>query len=770
MKGRNLIWILILILSLSSVSADLTPNLQFHYSFDDADTNATHITDSTGQHDGTITGATTGVAGLLGEAYDFDGTNDIVNSNFDTNSTLEDFTISIWVKSADTTQTAKVFGNYDTGTEYLYLGHHASLGWISESRDSNSASVGATTSNTRDTNWHHLVLRRDSSNNNYTVHKDNALLHEKSDTRTGHFDGGNAIIGAFSTSADYFDGLIDEVSMWNRVLSDDEITALYNAGAGCAYSNYATSTSSCAAGSSASNFTVTAINRWDGSTIYDFNATVNGTLYNSNTTTGQVVTPILDNQTALVTVLVESENYFDNTTLNVNVSSNHQSKNYKYAEIYANDLINGSSINNFQIDYVNEANSSETGTVSTTNGIAYIPSYSATYTLNISNAYEGSQYYSNSNTSLTASDYLQNYTFSLFRSNTVNITFYHERDLLLADDINITTELIVEGVWAQNYSISTGVLFLEDLTVGDFEVRYSATGFPERSYFFNLQNNTYVAINLYVANGTNTDPVTNTLYDDLGNKLSNYYIKLLRYYASSNSYLLVEECKTNFAGECVLNAELSSETQSIYYKFRIVGSDGTIHKTTQSTRIYDTSLTHFVILTNSITEELQQLNTISYDTTFLTSSDQFKFTWDDSSGTASGATLELYTLTSNLTETLVSTTTVASASGTIYVPVTDDNLTYYRTKSYVGGTYVQTVDKDFLSSVDIFGVFGIFLTILITIAVAAIGWWNPIAAIILVPVSLFVTKIATLNPMPYSILSAIGGVALILIFAISAKE
>ena len=38
-----------------------------------------------------------------------------------------------------------------------------------------------------------------------------------------------------TTSPEEFDGIMDEVGIWNRVLSDSEITELYNGGAGLTY-------------------------------------------------------------------------------------------------------------------------------------------------------------------------------------------------------------------------------------------------------------------------------------------------------------------------------------------------------------------------------------------------------------------------------------------------------------------------------------------------------------------------------------------------------
>jgi hypothetical protein len=46
-------------------------------------------------------------------------------------------------------------------------------------------------------------------------------------------------IGAYATGHNFgFDGLIDEVSLWDRVLTDDERAGLYNSGAGLDYDNF----------------------------------------------------------------------------------------------------------------------------------------------------------------------------------------------------------------------------------------------------------------------------------------------------------------------------------------------------------------------------------------------------------------------------------------------------------------------------------------------------------------------------------------------------
>lgn len=58
-----------------------------------------------------------------------------------------------------------------------------------------------------------------------------SLQNSTADVRVGTWGG--------TLSGRYFDGLIDEVGLWNRVLTTDEISSLYNSGNGLAYSQFA---------------------------------------------------------------------------------------------------------------------------------------------------------------------------------------------------------------------------------------------------------------------------------------------------------------------------------------------------------------------------------------------------------------------------------------------------------------------------------------------------------------------------------------------------
>lgn len=90
-----------------------------------------------------------------------------------------------------------------------------------------------------DGNWHHLVMQVAASStlNDIVLYIDGTLqTHSASNTRAINTGSGNFYIGAESSGA-FFDGDIDEVRYWDRVLTGDEITFLYNSGSGKSYSD-----------------------------------------------------------------------------------------------------------------------------------------------------------------------------------------------------------------------------------------------------------------------------------------------------------------------------------------------------------------------------------------------------------------------------------------------------------------------------------------------------------------------------------------------------
>lgn len=157
-------------------------------------------------NDGTVSGATSDTTNeKLGTGcYDFDGTNDIIEFG----SIASDIrTISLWVNLNSTTE---VIFQESSGS-----GLSVSSGTLSYSAWDN-AYVNAVDTNTVSTGWHHIVL-----------------------TSTTNVNVSDFILGVLSAA--YLDGLVDEVTLWNRALSSTEVSALYNTNTGLAWP-YSTTT------------------------------------------------------------------------------------------------------------------------------------------------------------------------------------------------------------------------------------------------------------------------------------------------------------------------------------------------------------------------------------------------------------------------------------------------------------------------------------------------------------------------------------------------
>lgn len=83
--------------------------------------------------------------------------------------------------------------------------------------------------------WNHIVARQDVANNSISVRVNGGTVYTATRTKTPVAGGTALSVGAYADNLYHFLGRICEFGIWKRVLTDDECTALYNAGAGLAY-------------------------------------------------------------------------------------------------------------------------------------------------------------------------------------------------------------------------------------------------------------------------------------------------------------------------------------------------------------------------------------------------------------------------------------------------------------------------------------------------------------------------------------------------------
>ncbi|MFC1620993.1 DUF2341 domain-containing protein, partial [Candidatus Omnitrophota bacterium] len=169
-------------------------------------------------------------AGRAGNCIDFDGTDDYVSmgDNVDIESAI---TVEVWVK------TDSVSGDHviDKNNEYAFYFSGTTLRWKIGTTDPTNAVY----SSWSDGKWYHLVGIWDGID--ASLYIDGAFI--GTDTRSATATTNALFIGADSpTPGSYFDGLIDEVRIYNTVRTPAQIKADYERGRAYYQTRFVTTT------------------------------------------------------------------------------------------------------------------------------------------------------------------------------------------------------------------------------------------------------------------------------------------------------------------------------------------------------------------------------------------------------------------------------------------------------------------------------------------------------------------------------------------------
>src|SRR3989344_947475 len=210
----------------ASQTSKITSGLLAYYTFDGADVyeNGAVVADKSGNgNNGAVTGARVG-PGKIGQALHFDGINDLVNTGSDFIGTSA-LTISVWVYRENAAGTQRIVGNNRTILSTNTTGRilFISDGSTTISSGNNCADAGK---------WTHVVVTRTSSGvaNFYCSSAQYGTADQASGTPTAGTE--NVFLGNRGSCAEPWDGPLDEIRIYNRVLSAAEIKELYNQGAG----------------------------------------------------------------------------------------------------------------------------------------------------------------------------------------------------------------------------------------------------------------------------------------------------------------------------------------------------------------------------------------------------------------------------------------------------------------------------------------------------------------------------------------------------------
>ena len=224
----------------ASWTADLNVNLISYYKLDKG---SGTVIDELGLNNGTNNGATRGVTGIINNSFDFDGSNDWVDRGA-LSSGEDQGAISVWIKreTNDTGDTFLTF-NEDTFNSDSYMNFIAkSTGKIGMGSPTGGLALSFETDDivVGDTNWHHIIIQ--STGTYYEIWVDAVQKNFTMTVGSNNGDWNNQLpvynhfsIGMIERAGQQynpFNGLIDEVVIWERSLNQTEIILLYNGGHG----------------------------------------------------------------------------------------------------------------------------------------------------------------------------------------------------------------------------------------------------------------------------------------------------------------------------------------------------------------------------------------------------------------------------------------------------------------------------------------------------------------------------------------------------------
>ncbi len=167
------------------------------------------------------------LAGKIGSAQDFDGSNDYIVTSKNVISELTKYTISFWINSAANTANDMVLGENHSSQRFAIQLAGTSPYGVQFVKNGNIAVTGSEpTSGT----WHHyaLVWDKNGGSNNAKWYRNGNL--DAQATVSGNMGSltGDLVIGGDSQSNTWYDAIIDEMRISNVIRSADWIKTEFN--------------------------------------------------------------------------------------------------------------------------------------------------------------------------------------------------------------------------------------------------------------------------------------------------------------------------------------------------------------------------------------------------------------------------------------------------------------------------------------------------------------------------------------------------------------
>ena len=187
------------------------------------------VRDETGVNHGTAYGgATTTSDAIYGRAGYFDGEDDYVEvpDNDSLDPRTGDFSIEVWKKGY--TEYGRIVAKRISVSGYELLNRNDVISvFLGDGNNYSAVDVGNT--NINDNKWHHIVITWYSATKVVKAYLDGRLDGQSTFADIEDINpAANFMIATYDGTSKFFNGIIDEVRIWERALTPTEIEILYN--------------------------------------------------------------------------------------------------------------------------------------------------------------------------------------------------------------------------------------------------------------------------------------------------------------------------------------------------------------------------------------------------------------------------------------------------------------------------------------------------------------------------------------------------------------
>lgn len=336
-----------------------------------------------------------------------------------------------------------------------------------------------------------------------------------------------------------------------------------------------------------------------------------------------------------------------------------------------------------------------------------------------------------------------------FTNHSLNFTAWDETDInvqlqpydffgtmeywLGSGDVQKNISISATNITAQQFCISPQ----DETFLSDSQIQYEKDDYVKRSYYLTNASltNTTNSIKLVLLNETLSTSFIIDVIDENQIPVPDVYINIQRYYPGLGIFATTEMGLTDTQGSTIGHFEAETED----YKITIYnGTEVLFQSGVQKVFCRDTPCTlTFQIGSTPVTQwaNFGNLTNLIWSLDYNSSSETWTYTYVDISGLSVTGRLDVYYQDPQDDKTSICDTSSSSTAATITCDITGYNGTIYAA-AYISHNnqelliYLDSVIKGTLKN--IFGVEGLFLSILILLVLACAGLWNPAVGIILV--------------------------------------